>query len=48
MPKIKGSYNCSYCHGNTDHACTACDEECDCIEIVQEGEPGEEHGYYNK
>ena len=33
MPTIKGAYNCSYCHGNTDNACTACDPECDCIEL---------------
>ena len=31
--KINGAYNCSYCHGNTDNACTACDSECDCLEL---------------
>jgi len=31
--KIKGAYNCSYCHGNIDNACTACDDECNCIEL---------------
>lgn len=38
MPKIQGAYPCSYCGGNTDHACTACDAECNCIEIAQEEE----------
>jgi len=33
MAKIKGAYNCTYCHGNIDDACTACDPECDCIEL---------------
>ncbi len=33
MSKIQGAYNCSYCHGNIDNACTACDPECDCIEL---------------
>ena len=37
--KIKGAYNCSYCHGNIDNACTACDEECDCVEIYNEQHP---------
>lgn len=40
--KIKGAYDCSYCHGDTDHACTACDPECDCIEIAN----GEADDYY--
>jgi len=39
--KIKGAYNCSYCHGDIDHACTACDPECDCIEIYEEQNPEE-------
>jgi hypothetical protein len=38
MPYIEGAWNCSYCHGNTDNACQACDPECDCVEIVQEQE----------
>mgnify|MGYP001612338501 CR=1 FL=1 len=33
MSKIKGAYNCSYCHGNDDDACTACDSECNVIEL---------------
>lgn len=33
MAKIKGAYNCEYCHGNTDEACTSCDPECNCIEL---------------
>jgi len=31
--KIKGAYDCSYCHGDIDNACTACDPECDCVEL---------------
>jgi len=33
--KIKGAYNCSYCHGDIDDACTACDLECNCIELAE-------------
>ena len=46
MPKVKGAYPCSYCHGNTDEACTACDPECDCIEIEQ-GDGDEDENYDN-
>jgi len=34
MPKIRGAYDCTYCHGNTDDSCTACDSECNAIEIA--------------
>jgi hypothetical protein len=33
MTRIPGAYPCSYCHGNIDNACTACDPECDCLEL---------------
>jgi len=38
--KIEGAYDCSYCHGDIDNACTACDPECGCLEIYnhQQGE----------
>lgn len=39
--KIQGAYNCSYCHGNTDNACTACDPECDCMELQECSNCGE-------
>lgn len=34
MAKIKGAFNCSYCHGDVDHACSFCDWECNCLEIL--------------
>jgi len=27
MSKIQGSYPCTYCHGDPDNACSACDPE---------------------
>lgn len=30
---VPGAYPCNYCHGILEYACTACDEDCDCIEI---------------
>lgn len=47
MPKIEGAYNCSYCHGDIDEACAACDPECDCIEIeVQAQDEKEAENFY--
>lgn len=31
--KIKGAYDCAYCHGDIDEACTDCDPECNCLEL---------------
>ena len=33
MSKIQGSYPCTYCHGDPDNACSACDPECNCVEL---------------
>ena len=33
MTRIPESYPCTYCHGDIDHACTACDPDCNCIEL---------------
>lgn len=40
--QIEHAYPCTYCQGDIDHACTACDPECDCIEIYNESHAGEE------
>ena len=48
MTKVKGAYDCSYCHGDPDHACTACDPECDCIEILEEQEDEAEEAFSAK
>ena len=52
MPKILGAYPCSYCEGNTDNACTSCDFECNCVEILdeneKEGELNEKEEFFQK
>ena len=40
MAKVPGAYPCSYCNGNPDDACSACDAECDCLANEDEPEQG--------